>query len=393
MALFFRNSFIFLLPLSILFLPPAFVLWEAGEFMSPQAIGTLARSGDPILVGQAYSNIRQRYQLQETRIRKPEVIALGTSRVGVFRDEFFTKDTLFYNDTGIADGLSLNRYFIEALGNDSPKVIIVGMDQFFFKPDNAKNNIVNRPNSLLTLHHWYSPFFEVFFLQGGWWKMYYDYFQGKFTLTQVFSSPNDTVHRIGLRALINNDGFLADGSNYFGGVIQHSSDSHIQEGIATLAESITDTYGDEYGEEISSEALREVQAFLAAAHERDITVIGFIPPLAPSTYTALKNHPEASYATSFNTLGPILSDLYKEYGYDFYDFTNIASIGGTDAEMVESKHGSEKMYLRMFITMGERSSALRPYIDMPFLRRTLSHATSSYSVFPLTAPLESQLSR
>jgi hypothetical protein len=89
------------------------------------------------------------------------------------------------------------------------------------------------------------------------------------------------VHRIGLRALINNDGFLADGSNYFGGVIQHSSDSHIQEGFrAAAAADILE------GELHAKEKLGEVTALekakrgpLAAAensrieHEEDAALI------------------------------------------------------------------------------------------------------------------------
>lgn len=48
------------------------------------------------------------------------------------------------------------------------------------------------------------------------------------------------------------------------------------------------------------------------------------------------------------TLAPTLSATYREYGFDFYDFSDIASLGGADVEMIDAKHGGEKMYLRLF---------------------------------------------
>jgi hypothetical protein len=285
----------------------------------------------------------------------------------------------------VTDALSLFRYFVEATREHPPKVIIAGMDQFYFKPENAKNNIVYRPNSLLHRTHDYDAFFSSLFLQGGWWKVYRDYVESKFTLADVFTSKNDAVARIGLRARATGSGFLNDGSNYFGDVIGNvKAQREGQESIKNLADSISETNGDEYGTTISPEALAEVRHFLSEARKNESVVVGFIPPVSPSVYARLRAYPNAPYADSVRTLGSRLKAVYAEYGYDFYDFSDFTKYGGRDEEMAESKHGGEMAYLRMFIYMAEHSSALRPYADIPYLEEKLRSANSSVSVFPIT---------
>ncbi|TSC68820.1 MAG: Uncharacterized protein G01um101456_494, partial [Parcubacteria group bacterium Gr01-1014_56] len=151
MSHFLKHLALFLLPLIVFFTPATVILFYAGEFYPPQMLGELARGSSRIIVGAAYNNIRSDYQLQETILRQPEVIALGTSRVGGFRAEFFKDPAIFYNDTGTGGVLSNFRHFIEATAVHPPKIIIAGMDAYFFNPEEvAKNNVVERPNPFLT---------------------------------------------------------------------------------------------------------------------------------------------------------------------------------------------------------------------------------------------------
>jgi len=75
--------------------------------------------------------------------------------------------------------------------------------------------------------------------------------------------------------------------------------------------------------------------------------------------------------------------MYAAHGFDFYDFQDPGAYGGSDAEMVNVTHGSEKMYLRFFIKMAESSQPLGPFVDVPALKRTLAQAEGNYEVFPL----------
>ena len=387
MKQFLKTLALFLLPPIVLFAPATMILFYVGEFYPPQTLGELARGPQRIIVGAAYDNTRGDYQLQETLMRQPDVIALGTSRVGGFRSEFFKDPTIFYNDTGTGGVLSNFRYFIEATSAHPSKIIIAGMDAYFFSPEEvAKNSVVERPNPFIARVPQYGPFFGSLFIGGGWWRIYPDYFAGKFTLQDIFDSHSGSTTRIGLRAVADRNGFLNDGSNYFGDVIGNTNNQQkARASIGALAASISETNGDEYGSGISPEALMEVRRFLDTAKKQGSIVIGFIPPLSHAEYERLRAFPDASYAYAFNNLGPVLKNLYKEYGYDFYDFTDIATFGGSDSEMVEAKHGSEKIYLRMFIQMAEKNKSLGVLVDTSFLKKKLSQATSTYEVFGLSA--------
>jgi len=376
MRTFIIHLLLFVLPLGIFFAPAFIVLFASGEFTPLASIGTLSRGRDRIVVGPAYSYFRDEYQLHETFVRRPVVIALGSSRVGEFHSEFLKNPSSFYNASGSIGSLSGFADFIKHL-SQPPQIIIAGMDQYFFNPENAKNNTVTRPDPFTVHTQAYDPFFESFFRNGGWWKVSADYFSGKFTLADIFAHPESAVKTIGLIARTNGIGFTNDGSNY-GKIARYPSE--ILKGIDALAGSITDTNGDEYGSSISTDALAELRVFLTSAKAKGIIVIGFLPPIAHKEYQALAQHPHAAYAYAFQNLGPVLASVYKEYGFDLYDFSDISSFGGSDNEMFESKHGGGKMYLRLFIRMVGGSASLSSLTDLPSLKEKLASATSTYDV-------------
>jgi len=376
MRTFIAHLLIFLLPLVILFTPAFIVLFISGEFTSLENIGTLSRSTDRIVVGPAYSYFRSEYQLNEVSVRRPAVIALGSSRVGEFHSEFFKNPNVFYNTSGSIGSLSGFNDFIKHL-SQPPQIIIAGIDEYFFNPENAKNNTVKRPDPFIVHTKIYDPFFESFLRNGGWWKVYADYFSGKFILSDIFTCPQRDVRTIGLLACINNSGFTNDGSNYDNIVLYPSE---ISQGIDAVAASITDTNGDDYGSNISTDAIAELRIFLTSAKEKGINVIGFLPPISHKEFQALKQHPDAVYSYAFKNLYSTLAAVFKEYGFDLYDFSDISSWGSSDDEMAESKHGSGKMYLRLFIQMAENNESLAPLVDIPNLKEKLANATSTYFI-------------
>lgn len=381
MRAFIKKLAFFLLPLAALFAPAFVILLWSGEFYPLSMVEHLMNQPQPILVGQAYSNFGPALQIDEVIARAPKVITLGNSHVGEFRSAFFKEPTIFYNTTGAVGPLSDYVYFINRLATP-PKIIIANMEQTLFTPENAKNHVMSRPNPFTARDQPYDPFLESFFRNGGWWKVYTDYFSGKFTLADVFTPRQSPGVIIGLRARTTGDGFTNDGSSYWGNAIRSPLvQKKTLSDIDALAASITDTNGDVYGDAISNDSLAELRTFLELCKTRGITVIGFLPPLAYKEYRALKEHPRSTYASSFKSLAPTLAAVYRTYGFDFYDFTDISSFGSSDVEMVEAKHGGEKMYLRLFIKMAGGSTALNPLVDLSYLKERLASATSTYYVF------------
>ena len=390
MKLFLKNLLLFLLPVSVFFAPAFAVLWGTGEFYSLDRIGALARTPRPVLAGAAYSNFQTQYQLLETKTRTPSVLALGNSHVNEFRAAFFKEPAVFYNAAHAVLALSDFTHFIGAL-DTQPKIIIVAMSPSYFNPDNTKVNLIKRPNPFASPIAPHDPMLESFFRNGGWWKLYVDFYYGKFTFEQVFET-NSSVSTIGLRSVAEKYGFTNDGSDYYGDVIHSaSSQASIREEIENLAKNISETRGyldrttfTPYGSTLSEHALKELKTFLHTSKEKNIFVIGYVPPIAQAGYDRMEQYSDAPYAYAFKQLAPTLQEIYREYGFAFYDFTSPASFGGSDGEMLDAGiHFSEKADLRMLIRMAKGTPQLRQFVDVPYLEKSLANAKSPFVVFDI----------
>lgn len=380
MRLFIKNLIIFLLPLTVFFAPPFVILLWSGEFYPLRAVEWFINQPQTVLIGQAYNNFGSELQIDEVRSREPQVITLGNSHVGQFKSKFFKEDKSFYNTAGAAVPLSDYTYFIEQTAKTPPKIIIANMEHSMFSSEGTKNHVASRPNPFLARSQLYDPFFESFFRNGGWWRVYADYFSGKFTLADIFTPRKNSITAIGLRALVSGGGMTNDGSNYPGDLIHNQfGQDEVLSNIDAIASNITNTNFNQYGGGISNDAIAELRVFLAASKSRGLFIIGFLPPIAHKIYIALKQQYGTTYA--FRNLATTLTSVYKEYGFDFYDFSDISSFGSSDYEMIEAQHGGEKMYLRMFIRMAEGSTSLGKLADLPYLKTRLANATSTYYVF------------
>ncbi len=383
MRRFLTHSALFCVPFITVFAFPFLVLLKAGEFIPVSVLTERSTASSTLLIGPAYSYFRNEFQLKETRERTPKILALGNSRVGEFRDLFFKNPSEFYNASGAVGQLSDYRHFIEKL-EVPPEVLLINIDQAVFNGA-LSSSTVSRPDPFNDASSGtFDPFFESFFRQQAWWKVYRDYLNHKFSLKEIFSKP-DTAYTIGIRALSTHNGFLRDGSDYYGDVISgKTSRKSIDEGIAALASQTTNSYSDTYSANFSPEAFKELEMLLALCKGKNITVVGFAPPLAHAVYEKLSSYPDAPYAESFEVFAPTMTILFKGYGYEFYDFTDLESFRSSDAEMVEAKHGGEKMHARMILEMSRGGTALSSYVAEDQVRTGLQNTTSPYSIFGVT---------
>ena len=184
----------------------------------------------------------------------------------------------------------------------------------------------------------------------------------------------------------------APASDHYGTIVVSTDyQQQVRQQITEMALAVTDEIGYQYGPEyddgssraIDPQTLDKLNRFLKNAKDKHIFVIGFIPPMPHAVYAEMQKHPNASYAEAFRELPGVLKEMYAKYGFDFYDFLDPASFGGSDNEMVNASHGSEKMYLKLFIQIAQESPALGPFVDLDYLKESLSKAKNDYEVFPL----------
>jgi len=347
-----------------------FLLFASGELSSPTEIVQQQKEGFPSLVGIAYSDPVRHFKLELTLLRKPAVLAIGTSRVLQFRAHFFNNDRSFYNAGGIIARAHDFSDFLNhiPLGNE-PEVILIGLDQNLFNSAHPHSTLDRVRSHHPPLLGW----FKIY--QSCWAVVYKDYFKHKFSIRQLIFKK--TARRdIGFNAFANDEGYREDGSYRYGRFLKKPVD--ITDRFNPKLEMVVRGQGHfAYGDTVSADAQQALALFLKTCKERNIHVVGFLPPYAHPIYETLKRSGKHSYIFQ---LEPVLKRLFQQHGFDFYNFSDLATTGASEQEAIDGYHASEKAYLRLLILMSESSRTLQKYVDLNRLKNLLKTSASDFQV-------------
>lgn len=339
---FVRRFALFFLPVAFLLLCPAWVLWVSGEWTSiDEVIRRQQIQKEPLMLGLAYSNPAKYYKLQSLIARNAELVMMGNSHVMAAREDFF-KPRSFYNAAVGGSRLPDFERLISQVPQDrQPKVIIVGLDPFFAKPDfdwsqKEEDRFDRRAGSLDAIR----------ILGTSWKNVYSDLLSKKFSLSQLTASRKgkDEVAQIGLEAIVHGSGFLNDGAYYNpkapGPATEDTPDySHLKEG---------ETY-DERG-------LEMLEQFLDICYQRHIHVVGFLPPARERVYETLN----ASGYVYWKELPTKLEPMFSRRGFSVFDFSRPSSYGGDDSEFYDDFHASEAAYSRIADKLSKLEALSKP---------------------------------
>lgn len=358
MRTYFLKLTLFISPIAVVLLFPMFVFWSSGEFISPaRAIQIQRTATQEIIYGPAYSDFTKKYKLDAVLAKKPEILVLGTSRVMQFRANFFKNPETFYNAGGGISNIQQLGFFMDRIpATDWPDVIIIGLDPYFFDP-----TIVDRQNNLPLTNARNTNISET--VRNGWWKVYADYWHGKFTLDDVIQRKDDTT--IGLRALTENSGFRNDGSE------QYPSDSVYQKNdFLEKASAIQNNQNClDYSSTISLRALEQFSDFSARAAAHGTRVIAFITPYPNRLMTAM-----SALENDCRMSEKKISDLLQKMSLEnralrYFRMSDISWFGGKEEEMVDPFHGSEMTVIRMLIAMSKQDGAISTLLNPAILTR------------------------
>jgi hypothetical protein len=334
---------VFLVPPAALLAFPAWVLLASGEFTPDETFLELRRQSQPFLVGRAYSDSMGYLKLKTVQVESPEIVALGSSRVILFRQNFFSER--FFNAGSGAyqqfeDLLAFLR-FIPAGGE--PKLIILGLDQKFFN-----SNWTGHPPDPFGRPHESTSALRL--MRASWVDVYRDYFAGKFQVMDLIHPRSDGVRRIGLQAVVRSVGYREDGS------LTWPWWDFDAEDLKKI-----DRHEGEYvrGSRISDRTIEELRTFLKECQKRGIRVAGFLPPFSPRVYRALKQDPN-NYGFMFD-LADRLRPLFHQYGFSVADFTNPARCEIERDGFFDGLHASENGYRRLWACWMEGDDLLKWY--------------------------------
>ncbi|MEK7643713.1 MAG: hypothetical protein AAB390_00205 [Patescibacteria group bacterium] len=358
MGFFLKKLFFFSLPLIAILLFPFLLFYANGEFIPARRIVAMTLGGQPMIVekilpfwGAEYSKINI------IKIKKPAIITLGNSRVLQFRREFFEGD-VFYNGGGIGN-LSGFRKAIENLNDDEkPKIILLGLEQSYFNPFNDNHEIPdltlanNGGNAKLPVN-----------LLNAWRSVYTNVFSGKYALRQLWSRRSEDITRIGLPANVKNSGMRNDGSYDYGDAYaiddERNNDFQFKDTLRRMEKGVNLFY---HGDEISENSIAILAEFLKYCRNRNIQVIGFLPPYAQEIYDKMKLSGKYRYVFK---LEEKLKSIFKKNNFSFFDFSDLRSFEGETDEIVDGLHASEAAYRKLFLKMAEADSKLKAYAAKP----------------------------
>jgi hypothetical protein len=372
---------------------PFAVLWLSGEITPvSQVVREQMEGRHLVYYAPVYSEPRMLFKLQSAQARRPEVLVMGTSRVGQIRSEFFRQGVSFYNAGMATETLSDYRVFLEHLPQEHlPKVVMAGLDQRYFNPN-------DRPAGSFEINvtQASSPKRVPLILFAKWRQIYADYRDGKFRLATIWQRHGADPKLVGLRAVILGDGFRNDGSFYYclntieerrnlegkrpsgfswPGLTDLEKRRNLEAGLSLIDKGVRFS---DFGGEVSPESLVELERLASFCRQRNIHLIPFLPPFTHLAYERIKANGNHGFMFKLPTVaGPIL----ERYGFALHDFSDLGALGIPDSQAFDLVHPTEKGMLRLFLRLAESDTVLPRYCDASALHNLLSRTDSDFSVF------------
>lgn len=337
---------VFLLMVSAIIGFACICLYQAGEIRAFSSYIHPLQQGQ--LFGLAYSNYDKTYKFHMTdEVERPQVLALGSSRIMQVKRSVVNPDYSFYNAGGAIQNVRELALFVSKL-HDSPQLILVNVDQWWF---NRAYIDEDQPYSASVYDE---PEWDASKLGRCVCDFYLDLSRGKIDLAKVFGS-----HHIGLNAICNENGFAADGSRYQGDMIMAPEAQEDYNFKHVLGRIRHGNQRFQYGDKPDGSLTGALDDFLSQCAARQIKVVAFLPPFAPYVYEKMMATGRYGYmALLYDMLRPVFE---RHEGCSLYDFTDVTDTGAHNYDFDDGFHGSEIIYNGMIRQMVRQDSMLAPF--------------------------------
>jgi hypothetical protein len=305
------------------------------------------------------------YKLALIRQLKPDIMAVGSSRVMQFQHYFFNHS--FGNAGGGISHTNEGYQFIkELLQIHHPKLLILGVDFWWFNSDHKQ------PQSFPADYRDNSPFPTVETLI----KPLNYFWEGKLSLQdygQMLVEPTrknrfTSFNTIGISAIKTSSGFFPDGSYMYTAGL--SGTKKMQDDHFAYTFSRIDTASDRFeaGTQLGADRVKEFLATLQLCKQANVPVILILPPLAPAVVKKMATRP--NQYIYIDRLRDFLQQLPVE---EYYDFTDVQPLHSSNCEFVDGYHGGTVTYARMLLNIIQKNknSKLVPYTNQDLLQQNV----------------------
>ncbi len=346
---FFKILLIMVALCAVTLLPYSFMwLYKSGDVALERVVETQA-TGKFAIFGSGVSQDFVDYKLNLYRAVKPEVVALGSSRVMQFRSTYFNNK--FLNVGGTAGNIAVLRSTVQAmLKAHKPEAVILGLDFWWFNEKWEKDPYNEVPPTSGS----YAYSFDAL-------KKPYEWlFGGKIGLDRFFAPLNDgfSPDMYGIMAQRAREGFGSDGSWYYTADItgaQKPFDFKFQDTLNQVRNGIKAFY---HAPKISQEHIDAFGEIYCALRSRGIKTFVFISPIAPTVLAEMQTRKD-KYPHLFE-----LREELRMRGIEVMDFTDPRTFSSNDCEFVDGFHGGDVAYLRMLKRMAQQWPSLAPHVNV-----------------------------
>lgn len=347
-----------LLAIGVFIIIPYSFLWLYldGDLALERAVEKQAQ-GAFVIFGSGVSQNFIEYKLELYKNIKPEICALGSSRVMQFRGAWFNAP--FVNMGGTAGNLAELRFALEEmLKISSPKGIIIGLDFWWFMPQWEKEphkKLEWRPGAYE---------YELQKLKKPWqWLL-----DGKISFGDILKPLQGSFktgfnqNRYGIMAQKYNEGFGPDGSWYNTAEITGKKppfDYQFEDTLEQIESGIKAFYRAKKNQSgASGEHVAALLGILAELKEKNVEFWLFIPPLSQKAYDALAKN-RRFWPHLFN-----LRKTLQEKGLEVWDFSSPETLNATDCEFIDGFHGGEIAYARILSQLALANHDLAKFVNL-----------------------------
>lgn len=361
-----RYLAIFVLPILLVFpvgIGNYLFLAHTGELDSVDKVVEIQAASGAIYGSAVHPNTYL-YKLALLKKFRPQIVAIGSSRVLQFRQAHFSRS---FQNLGMTANfpLEVERVVDDMLRIHRPEMVLLGIDFWWGNPrwehafTFAHHKLAGgelTPEALIAPTHWLLD----------------KRITSAFFANRIFRSDpvkSSGVPMLGVQAAVTGNGFGPDGSRYYVDTLYGRRPPEDPEFSDTKRRIMTDSAQFRYGDRVDPERLESLKRVFARLKQEGIQVISMLPPIAPSVGRMLVEQGDRfGYVSSFRAS----LHAINSHHFDFYD---ALALGSDDCEFVDGFHGGDVVAARMLGAVAKHSSILPAYLN----KSAIDHAVFGYT--------------
>ena len=324
-------------------LPGWLLLLQADETTPLQNIVSAQAKSD-VLYGTAIHGNEVEHKLALVARRNPSVVALGSSRMEQFRQEFF--DQSFVCVCTVMGAIEDAEPLIdEILHRHKPKVVLFGVDYWWFSdvPQGRNVHSVRKKPNKITLQKLMLPI--------EWWK------RGRLSTGQYWATifQQETVKTLpgyqlaGLSALLNGRGVRPDGSVLHGNMLFASASVQPSQDINVMRERVRIGHPlYPHKSKLKPSQISILEQAISKLGDAGVRVIVILPPMLPLVVDLLDKSDNHAYVSeiiaALSTAKPAV-----------HNYHDARSIGATGCEFLDDRHAGDVTNMRILIDIAKRN--------------------------------------